>query len=173
MDNAAHQHLLVNHLPIIAGMLAVPMLVLTLILRKERGLLLASVFLLVATAGGALASMSTGEDAETMFDNNDSKEWYEPFSEADISVHEERAEHATWWFAVPTAAVSLVVLVLAHLRKPENPLSRWWIALLLVGAVLTAVGMAYAGQAGGVIMHREIRGDSIDKLFSPKDEEKK
>jgi len=34
--------------------------------------------------------------------------------------------------------------------------------VLLVGAGLTATGMAYVGNAGGVIMHREIRGDSLD-----------
>ena len=172
MDNGAHLHLLVNHFPIIGASLAVPMLVLTLLLRKERGLLLASVFLLVVTAASGWASQWTGEKAETMFDRNDTKDWYEPYSEADISEHEERAEHAMY-FAVPTALLGVVVLVMAHRRKPENPLPWPWIAVLLVGAGLTATGMAYVGNAGGVIMHREIRGDSLDTTVKPKDHEEK
>lgn len=161
MDNAAHLHLLVNHFPIIGSALAVPLLVLTLILRKERGLLLASVFLLVVTAVTAWASMSTGEDAMDMFDKNDAKDWFEPYSEADVGEHEERAENSMW-FAVPTAAVGLFVLVLAHRRPVDRPLHRLWVALLLVGAGLTAAAMGYVGNAGGVLMHREIRGDSLD-----------
>jgi hypothetical protein len=136
-------------------------LILTIVLRKERGLLLASVFLLVATALTAWASMSTGEDAMTMFDKNDERDWFEPYSEADVGEHEDRAENSMW-FAVPTAVVGLVVLVLAHLRPAEKPLNRLWIALLLVGAILTSVAMGYVGNAGGLIMHREIRGDSLD-----------
>lgn len=171
MDNGAHLHLLVNHFPIIGAFLAIPMLVLTLLLRRERGLLLASVFLLVVTAASGWASQWTGEKAETMFDNNENKEWYEPYSEADISEHEQRAKNAMW-FAVPTALLGVGVLVMAHRRKPEDPLPWPWIAVLLAGAGLTATGMAYVGNAGGVIMHREIRGDSLDTV-KPKEHAEK
>lgn len=161
MDNAAHWHLLVNHFPIIGAALAVPMLVLTLVLRKERGLLLASVFLLVVTAASGWASLATGEKAETMFDNNETKDWYEPFSEADIEEHSDRAEKSMY-YAVPTAVLGIAVLLMARRRPADNPLPPYWIGLLLVGAGLTAWAMAYTGNAGGVIMHREIRGDSMD-----------
>ena len=66
MGNDAHQHLLVNHLPIFAAFLSIPMLVMTLLLRKERGLLLASVFLLVAAGLGGWLSYASGEKAWDM-----------------------------------------------------------------------------------------------------------
>ena len=162
MDNAAHLHLLVNHFPIVAAFLAVPMLVLALLLRKERGLLLASVFLLVVTAASGWASLKTGEKAmDYINDKQDSgAAWADDVDDRAVGEHEERAENSMY-FAVSTAVLGLVVLVLAHRRAPENPLPRWWIVVLLVGAGLTSVGMAYVGDAGGPIVHREVRGDSV------------
>jgi hypothetical protein len=86
--------------------------------------------------------------------------WTDDVDDGAITEHEERAENSMK-FAVPTALLGLVVLVLARRRPPENPLPRWWTFVLLVGAGLTAVGMAYVGDAGGPIVHREIRGDSV------------
>jgi len=170
MGNDAHAHLLVNHFPIVAAFLAVPMLLLALLLRKERGLLLASVFLLVVTAVGGWASLTTGEEAmDYVNDKEDSgAAWTDDVDGAAMAEHEERAEKSMY-VAAPTALLGLVALVLAHRRPPENPLPRWWFGVLLVGAGLTAVGMAWVGDAGGPIVHREIRGDSV---FSPKDGKK-
>ena len=163
MDNAAHLHLLVNHFPIIGTFLAIPLLVLALLLRKERGLLLASVFLLVVTAASGWASQATGEKAMEMINEQEDKKWYRTYEEAEDAVneHEERAEKAMY-VAVPTAVFGVVVLLLARRRTVENPLPRFWIVLLLGAAGATAGSMAWTGNAGGVIMHREIRGDSMD-----------
>lgn len=161
MDNAAHLHLLVNHFPIIGTFLAVPLLVLAILLRKERGLLLASVFLLVVTAASGWASMQTGEKAMDMIEGQEESKWYRIYEEADVGEHEERAEKAMY-VAVPTAVLGVVVLLLARRRTVENPLPRFWLVLLLGAAGATAGAMAWAGNAGGVIMHREIRGDSMD-----------
>ena len=163
MDNAAHLHLLVNHFPIIGAFLAVPMLVLAFILRKERGLLLASVFLLVVTAASGWASVETGENAMDMFDANEDAKWHKPYEEAEdaLGEHQDRAERAMY-AAWPTALLGIAVLVMAHRRAADEPLPRFWIAILFVGAAATAGAMAYTGNAGGVIMHREIRGDSVD-----------
>jgi hypothetical protein len=163
MDNAAHLHLLVNHFPIIGAFLSVPMLVLALLLRKERGLLLASVFLLAVTAASGWISQETGEKAMDFINDKDGEgaAWASDVDDHAITEHEERAEKSMYC-AVPTALLGLVVLVLAHRRPPENPLPRWWIGVLLVGAGATSAAMAYAGNAGGVIIHREIRGDSMD-----------
>jgi hypothetical protein len=166
VGNAAHQHLLVNHFPIIAAFLSVPMLVLALLLRKERGLLLASVFLLAVTALSGWASLETGANAMDYIEAKGEKgaEWTADVDDSEMAEHEHRAKN-TMFIAVPTAVLGLVVLVLAHRRPPENPLPRWWIGVLLVGAGFTSAGMAYVGDAGGPIIHREIRGDS---LLTPK-----
>jgi hypothetical protein len=169
VDNEAHLHLLVNHFPIIGAFLAVPMLVLTLLLRKERGLLLASVFLLVVTAVSAWLSIETGEKAMDMLDAQEDRKWFKTYQEGEdaLGEHEERAEKSMY-AAVPTALLGVLLLVMAHRRPPENPLPRVWIGLLLVGAAATGGAMAYTGNAGGVIMHREIRGDSMDSTVKPK-----
>lgn len=169
MDNAAHLHLLVNHFPIIGAFLAVPMLVLALLLRKERGLLLASVFLLAVVAVSGWLSIETGEEAMDMLDAQEGKKWFKTYQEGEdaLGEHEERAERSMY-FAVPTALLGLIVLAMAHRRPPENALPRYWIGLVLAGAAATGGAMAYAGNAGGVIMHREIRGDSMDSTVNLK-----
>jgi hypothetical protein len=168
VDNAAHLHLLVNHFPIIGAFLAIPLLVLALLLRRERGLLLASVFLLVAVAVSGWLSIQTGEKAMDMMERDETKPWGKVYDAARtqgdvdfVDLHEERAQ-SSMWFAVPTAVAGLVVLVLAHRRQPDNPMPRIAVAVLLVGAVATGAAMARVGNAGGVIMHREIRGDGLD-----------
>ena len=165
MENAAHLHLLVNHFPIIGGFLAIPLLAMAFFLRKERGLLLAAVFLLVVTAVTGWLSVSTGDKAMDMIENQEGKPWFKVFDSARDAVdeHEERADKAMF-VAVPTALLGIVVLLLAHRRAADNPLPRIWIGALFVGAVATGGAMAYVGNAGGGIMHREIRGDSLDTV---------
>ena len=161
MDNAAHLHLLVNHFPIVGAVLAIPVLLCALFLRKERGLLLAGVILLVIVAITGWMSVETGEKAMDQLDDQQESAWTETYAEADVGPHEERAELAMW-FAYPAAVISIVVLAAAHVRPADNPLPRVWIGVVLLAAFATAGAMAWAGNAGGVIMHREIRGDSLD-----------
>ena len=163
MDNAAHLHLLVNHFPVIAPVLAVPMLLLALLLRKERGLLLASVLLLVVAAVSGWLSTQTGEKAQHMIERaqDGGPAWADDVDDKAMTEHEERAEKAMP-VAIGAALVGVVVLVLAHRRTAENPLPRPWIALVLLGAAATSAAMGWVANAGGVIMHREIRGDSMD-----------
>lgn len=170
MDNAAHLHLLVNHFPIVGAFLAVPVLVLALVLRKERGLLLAGTLLLVVVAVSGWYSVRTGEQAMDQLEAQEDKEWNATFEEADVGEHEDRAELAMW-FAYPTAVISILVLAAAHVRPADNPLGRVWIGVVLVAALATGGAMAWAGNAGGTIMHREIRGDSLDTTKKAKEAE--
>lgn len=167
MDNAAHLHLLVNHFPIVGAFLAVPVLVLALILRKERGLLLAGTLLLVVVGVSGWYSVRTGKQAMEQIQDQEGKDWNVTFEETDApGVHEDRAELAMW-FAYPTAVISILVLAAAHVRPADNPLGRVWIGVVLVAALATSGAMAWAGNAGGTIMHREIRGDSLDTTAKP------
>lgn len=169
MDNAAHVHLLFNHFPIVGAFLAIPVLLLALILRKERGLLFAGVLLLASVAVMGYVSVETGEKAMDQLDAQEDAKWSETYQEAEVAVHEDRAETAMW-FAYPAAALGILVLAAAHVRPDDKPLGRAWIGVVLLAAVATSGAMAWAGNAGGVIMHREIRGDSLD---STKKAEKK
>jgi drug/metabolite transporter (DMT)-like permease len=162
MENAAHQHLLVNHFPIVAAVLAIPIALMALLLRRERGLLLAAVFLLVVSGLGGWIAYSTGEDAMEMFENSEEEIWYETYQEADVGEHEERAE-TTVWVATAAAVIGVVVLFLAHRRPPDNPLPRYFVLLVLVGALATSATMAWTADAGGVVMHPEIRPTKTGK----------
>jgi hypothetical protein len=146
--NAAHFHLIVNHLPIVGAVLSVPLLVLALFQRADRGALRAAVAVLVLSAGGALASLWSGEPAEEQVEHLPGT------SEAAIEIHEERAELATG-LSVVTALLGVGALVLAERRRIGSAAP---IAVTLAGAVLTAGAMAWTGSTGGVIRHPEIRG---------------
>jgi len=149
--NAAHLHLVINHLPIIGALLSVPLVIMALGFRNERGLLIAATMTLTLTAAGALATMQTGEPAEKMV------ETLPGISEPLIDEHEERAEVATG-LAVATAIGALAIFGITVRRGTSLPAP--WLAALLVATVATSGAMAWTGKAGGLIHHSEIRGDA-------------
>ena len=58
--NAAHVHLLVNHLPIVGATLAVPLLVLAAMMPRQRGLVVSVAVILTLAAGGATWTGASG-----------------------------------------------------------------------------------------------------------------
>jgi len=149
--NAAHLHLVINHLPIFGALLSVPLVIMALAFRNERGLLIAAAATLTLTAAGALATMQTGEPAEEMVEH------LPGIAEPLIDEHEERAEVATG-LAVATAIGALALFGITIRRGTSPPAP--WLAALLVATVATSGAMAWTGQAGGVIHHSEIRGEA-------------
>jgi len=149
--NAAHLHLVVNHLPIVGAMLSVPLVIMALAFRNERGLLIAAAMTLTLTGAGALATMQTGEPAEERVEH------LPGIAENLIHEHEERAEMATG-LAVATAigALALFGMTIRRGASPPAPL----LAALLVGTIATSGAMAWTGKAGGLIHHTEIRSDA-------------
>ena len=51
--NAAHLHLVINHLPIFGALLSVPLVIMALAFRNERGLLIAAAATLTLTAASS------------------------------------------------------------------------------------------------------------------------
>jgi hypothetical protein len=149
--NAAHLHLVINHLPIIGALLSIPLVILALVFRNERGLLAGAVVTLTLTGAGALATMRTGEPAEEMVEH------LPGIAATLIHEHEERAEVATG-VAVATAIGALALFAMSARRGRSLPAP--WLASLLVATVATSGAMAWTGTAGGVIHHTEIRGDA-------------
>lgn len=149
--SAAHLHLLVNHLPILGSLFAVPILAWSL-LKRDRTALLIGVFLLAISGAGAAVANQSGESAE------DGVEGLPGVSEPLIHVHEERAEIAT----VASVVLALAALGIGGLawRRP-NGLPVSLSGALLAGSVVTAGLMAWTGASGGVIRHTEIRADSL------------
>jgi hypothetical protein len=148
--NAAHLHLVINHLPIAGAFLSVPLVAIALWRRNDRGLIIAAALVLTLAAAGSLAALETGGHAEEVVQHL-------PGTANDlIEVHEERAEAAAW-LSLATAVGSLALLGLALRRDQAVPSSM--IAALLAATVATSGAMAWTGKAGGVIRHPEIRGD--------------
>lgn len=155
--NAAHLHLLVNHLPIIGAFLAVPLLLLALLRRQELSGIRAAAFVLALAALGAGASMRTGEQAEEVVED---AAWA---SEARMHDHEERAEVATP-IAVITALLGLGVLIWSERKKVVNPSLVGGLTLL---ATISAGTLAWVGASGGEIRHDEIRDGSAPQGAAP------
>lgn len=155
--NAAHVHLLVNHLPIIGSMLTVPLLLLALATARERGALRAAVLVAVLTAAGGGLALWSGEPAEEVVEDTAGVD------EGAIHEHEERAEAAAA-LAGLTAVLGIAALALSERKKAVHlPVT----GLALVGALVSAGAMAWTGAAGGPIRHSEIRGDVVSGGAAP------
>ncbi|WP_437567714.1 hypothetical protein [Sorangium sp. So ce542] len=145
--NAAHVHLVVNHLPIVGAAIAAVLLFLALFHRAERGALRAAVLVLVLSAAGAAAAYVSGEPAA-----EEVERWPGTSGQA-LETHEERAGVATA-LAGLTALAGVAALLLVERRRtaPGVP-----VAVTLAGAILTSGAMAWTGAAGGEIRHPEVR----------------
>lgn len=152
--NAAHLHLLVNHLPIIGAFLAVPLLALALIRRQELSGLRGAVLVLAMAAVGAGLAQSTGEEAEERVEDAG---WA---SERLMHAHEERAEIATP-IAILTALLGVGVLVWTERKRAVNPAL---VAGLGLMATVSAGTLAWVGASGGEIRHDEIRDPTASAL---------
>lgn len=137
----AHLHLLVNHLPVFAPALALPIL-LGALWARSRGAWTSGVLLLVIGALGAVAADQSGEGAE---------DWVEEqpgVREAAIHAHEEAAEGAVI-VSLVTGAVALAGWWLARRDAWQRPA----IGATTVAAAASFGMMALAGSSGGEIRH--------------------
>jgi archaellum biogenesis protein FlaJ (TadC family) len=147
--NAAHLHLLVNHLPIIGFAIGLLLLGVTLLRRGDRGMLLASVLVLVVAGGGALAAQFSGEPAE------EAVRRLQDASKTLIETHEGAATVATIAAGI-TALIALFVLFFPWRRPvPVIPVS-----VLLLATAITCAAMGWTGLTGGKIRHPEVRGSA-------------
>ena len=143
--NAAHLHLIVNHLPLFAALFAIPLLGVGL-LRSVSSLRTVGLALaVVAGAGGVLAQQS-GERAE------DIVEEIAGIDEAALESHEDSAELTAWALGA-LGFVSLLGLVVPESRQRV----RTAVGLIALLLALVAFGMtAVTANLGGRIRHTEI-----------------
>lgn len=143
-----HLHLMVNHLPVVGPVLAIPLLVLALALRDQQGLLLGAAVVLSIAAIGGLAAERTGGAAEHALEDRLS------LDEDLVEAHEHRAEGAVAiLFAAAVGAVALAV----YEQSGGRGAPRWLVALVLAGTVAGAGATGWTAQAGGWIRHPELR----------------
>jgi hypothetical protein len=144
--NAAHWHLVLNHLPVVGGVVVLLLLGWSAIRNSDdlkRTALGASVLLALV----AIPAFLTGEPSEHQV------EGLAGVSDRLISEHEEMAEIALW-VAVAGGVAALAALV--YFRRSRS-IPRW-VVLSLLGLNLAAcLVMARTANLGGKIHHPEIQ----------------
>jgi len=148
--NAAHYHLLLNHLPPLGALFGF-LLLSAGVARKSGELVRASFVALVLVGLLALPTYFTGEPAEEVVEHAPG------VSESVIEPHEESAE-ASLSTALVLAALSLAGLILYRRREIPRGFALGTLALALV---VTGM-MAWTAHLGGKIRHVEIRGESAN-----------
>ncbi len=140
-----HQHLLVNHVPIIGAIFALALLLTSLRYGRDVLQRTALAVLFVVGVAGAAAKFS-GEPAE------DGVRGMPGVTRAAIHEHEEIADNA---FLAAAALGLLAGAALWRWRRAALPNSAAIGAL--VGTVVVTALMAYTGLLGGQIRHTEVR----------------
>lgn len=143
--NAAHLHLLINHLPVIGTLFALLLLAYGLGRGKE-DVVKASLWALVIAAVAGAAAYLTGEPAEEVVERVGG------VSETLIERHEE----AALWATIGTGLVGLFALAGLLLHRGRE-VSRGFGAVALAATLFVVGGMAWTANLGGQIRHLEIR----------------
>jgi hypothetical protein len=147
--NAAHWHLVLNHIPLI-GIGFVALLMVIAFLRKSSELVSVSMVLALIVALFAIPAYLTGEPAEEVVENTPG------ISENLIEEHEEAAEKA-FILVEAVGGLALIGLIARRFsRNLGNTLAVATLAGLLAGGGL----VAYTANLGGKIHHQEIRDGS-------------
>lgn len=156
--NPAHAHLLVNHIPLIAFALALPVLFFALIRREVPEVFRVGVMLVVVGAIASGISMGTGDEAEDLI------EQFPNVEHSAIHDHEKQAEPAGN-FAIAIGVLSLIGVFVAA-KKPG-----WRVPVIgsvLVLSLLVVAAMVRVNHSGGLIRHEEAHDDFDGK--APKGE---
>lgn len=144
--NAAHFHLLINHLPILLPIVALAILLIGL-LQKNNSILKLAYLIFILAAISAMPASASGEEAEEQIEH------LPGISHALIHEHEEAAEQLAIVLYL-LGALSLVALWAISKNKPFYKLLTYIIVLLAIGSIYAA---KQTGSTGGEISHPEIR----------------
>jgi hypothetical protein len=150
--SGAHLHLILNHVPVLGAVFGLLLLSYGLI-RRNDGVVRASLWTLVVVGIAGLAAYWTGEPAEEVVEN------LPGISEAILERHEEAAFLAT----IGGGIVGLIALAGLALHRSRPVAGAYSAVMLLLTGGLFGV-MAWTGNLGGQIHHSEIRGGSVQAL---------
>ena len=144
--NATHLHLLLNHVPVLGTVFGLGLLAFGM-WRKSSELQKAALGVFVIAALVGVVAYLTGEPAE------EGIEGLPGVSEVFIEQHENAAAIAFTGIVI-LGVVALLVLFVSR-RGKMVPTS--FAAIMLVGAMVVSVLMAWTANLGGQIRHTEIR----------------
>jgi hypothetical protein len=151
--DAAHIHLMLNHLPVIGAPLLLLLLTIGL-LRGSSELVTVSLALVVGLAVATGLVYLTGEPAEELVER---APW---FHKALAETHE---EHATVSLVAVLVTGALAGAALALRRRSKGAV--WLPRLAWGGLAVSTVLLGWVGWSGGQIRHEEVR--SATELQSP------
>lgn len=148
--NAAHLHLMVNHLPIVGTPVILALLLWGLV-RRSRDIQRAALGGAVVLAALAYPVFLTGEPAEEQVED---ATW---MNERMVHEHEERAE-AALIAVLATAAIALATL---WQTRGGRSISMGLSGATVAGLLLSAGLFGWAALAGGAIRHDESRSGLV------------
>lgn len=144
--NAAHLHLLLNHVPVI-GAIGILLLALVAWIRPSPDVLRTTLLFAAGNAAAALVVYLTADGAEDLVRR------LPGVSRALIERHEDAALVATI-AAAALGAAALAALLVYRTRTPP----RWIARAMLLAAIIPVGLMGWTANLGGQIRHTEIRG---------------
>ena len=155
--NAAHYHLIVNHLPIFTTLIGIFILGWGMF-KSSKPIKYIAFVLFIIGALGSYVAMETGESGEEIVEE------VQGISHDAIHDHEEAAE-ISMWFTIIMGVLSVLALSASKLKIHfEKSLS----AVLLVTALLALGSLTYTAYEGGKIRHTEAyAGQTGDQNSSP------
>jgi uncharacterized membrane protein len=148
--NAAHWHLMINHIPVM-GVIFGMIFLLVAMIGRNKTLIKASLWILVVVALATIPVFLSGDPAMEMIKN------LPGVSHDLIHEHEELAEKA--FIAVLGLGVIAALGLLVH--RTKNRVSGIFLATVFVLTIITGVLMAGTANMGGEIRHPEIRSDPV------------
>lgn len=147
--NPAHWHLLVNHLPIIGGLIATLILIWGM-LRRSVPIVNLSLVLFVASAVFSIVASQTGESAEHYLKGLNA------IDETYLERHVGAADLANYGM-ITVGVLSLLTLIIERIRNVSA-----MPYIILIASIVVLILMARAGKLGGEIIHKEIRNDQVE-----------
>ena len=149
--NAAHVHLILNHIPVIGSMMAIFILVIG-IMKNSDDVKKVCMLVIIFTSLLTIPVYLTGDKAEGMIEGN-----YEDVDEEFIHAHEDFALYSFIAMNI-TGAVALISMFL--FKKPKILPNSFAYFMLVLLFIVNAM-MGYTGNLGGKIHHPEIREDKL------------
>ena len=146
--NGAHIHLMVNHIPILATLFSIPVLVWGIIANQPSIKKVALVGFIIAGLTAVIAVQS-GNAAEEIVESMPG------ISEGFIEEHEEAAETAQW-LAVVLGGLAITTF---YVMRRQYRYAKYMVGLLLIYSVAVGAMLTYTAYLGGKIMHPELSGD--------------
>jgi uncharacterized membrane protein len=158
--NAAHFHLVVNHLPLIFPLVGLCVLIGGLLVKSD---IVKRVSFIIFVAGAlcTILAMTSGEGAEEILEETSG------FSEDLVHEHEEAAE----FFAVLNYILGLLAAFSVWANWKKTKYSTALDYVVLVGALMVLSFARQTGTSGGEISHPEIRNESATKEPLPEEGE--